>query len=151
MSGTFVSFPVNEETRGVLDFFLEDALDLPPLKHGYHVTTVYSKGKPIEYKRVAARIPGGQIQGYMLLQGNNDLGLTLCFAVDGIAIRESHACAMSAGAVWDYPTFRPHLALAYGIELSDLTEKILYIPVGINLVFDEEQVLELDENWKPIR
>ena len=152
MAGTFVSFPVSDPT-GERIGDLAERIGLERSKHPYHVTTVYSK-VPIEYARVGIRrYEAGRVKGFMFLKGNtDDLGLTLTLSVQSMAVNDSHYQGKMKGGLWAYPSFRPHITLAYGVNIESIMERVLSLPEPeLLLVFNDEEVLELDEDWRPIR
>jgi len=153
MTGTYVEFPVTNSTQVLLNKWL-GSLDIPveTVAHHFHVTTVYSR-IPIDYTPITQANPITIFPpelSLMFLSGNNDLGLCLCLGIHNQVFIRSHKRAMQLGAIWDYPSFIPHLTLTYNTKLEDLIAKPITLP-QFHLTFESESVMPLDESWKPVR
>ena len=154
---TYVEFPLSKESDLNLREFLDCGLKLlkTTWARSFHSTTVYSRS-PIIYEakdfKKEAYITHNLPYSYLLLKGkeSRNLGLCLTLRIDCDALYLSHIKSLRAGATWDFPEFFPHITLAYNLQLEDLIEKPLVVP-NFPLVFDKERIMDLDENWSPIR
>ena len=153
---TYVEFPLTSESTENLRLYLEKDLNLPEPLWGnhFHSTTVFSREPitytPIDLYKEAYSTNEYPPHNFLLLDGGKGLGLCLALEVYCKALVFSHRKGIQAGASWDFPTFIPHITLAYGIQVEDLIGKSLKVP-GFPLAFEREKVLDLDEDWKPIR
>jgi len=149
MTGTYVEFPVTKTSQGHLSGWFSN-LGFTCVSH-LHVTTVYSR-VPIDYKSIYT--PPITVYpeelSFLFLKGSNNLGLCLCLGVSNQIFQRSYKRAVSLGAVWDYPSFIPHITLTYNTEIESLLEHPLSLP-KFPVRFDTEVVLPLDEDLKPQR
>lgn len=151
---TYVNFPLTKESGNKLRAFLDLNLGEFFWNNSFHATTVYSKEpivySPVDLYKEAYSTDEYPPHNFLLLDGRKDLGLCLALEVHCKALLFSYRKGTKAGASWDFPTFIPHITLAYGIQVEDLIGKSLRVP-QFPLVFEKERILELDENWKPVK
>ncbi len=146
MAGTYVEFAVNQESEDAINGWLA-SMGFSSRKN-LHVTTVYSR-KPVDYRpkvAVARVITQPEEYGFIFLK--SDLGLCMCLSIENLLFHLSHTKAERLGATWDYPTYLPHLTLAYDISESDFLGRRLTLP-DFTITFSGEMVSELNEDWKP--
>lgn len=144
--GTYVEFPLSStSTLQVIDWL--EWVGLPKPNFDLHVTTVYSR-IPVEYEVSNLEQIEVKPSGFIFLGGRTDLGMCLALLVEHEEFQLSWEHAQHLGGTWDYPTFIPHMTVAYGITLEMLNGKLLSLP-SFKLAFNQEQIKELDLDWKP--
>lgn len=107
-----------------------------------HITVAYSR-KPIVLGKVAAMSAGLIVPpGGRSIENFGD-ALVLC--VDCPQLHERHADYMKAGASWDYPSYRPHVSLAYGdASIYAYADSVPPYDEPITLMAEERQALDTD-------
>ena len=155
MPGTYVEFILDHQSDYYLRNHITEVLKLPQPKHSLHCTTVYSKVQipyhPIDFHTPDYLTALPRDYRFMFLKGRPDLGFCLVLVTEAPILRLSHRLGINLGATWDYPTFFPHITLAYNLKLEDLIEKPLSVPTKILFFLRQERIMELDENWRPVR
>ena len=159
MTGTYVHFPLTKESaRDLRDFSREflhirdrpEARTSPwPTRTG-HSTTIFSSTPTIgssTQRRSASPSLGTEIR-------RRSAGLrTTSLWSSSVAAPQSSSHgytvhAMSLGATWDHPTFRPHITLSYHVDTTMLRTLELRAP-HFQLRLDPAISEPLNENWTP--
>ena len=148
--GTYVSMDLTEESKELLDHFVEMNLGLTERvdKSTYHITIIYSRTPVPSAENYAGSIgaDAARVVGYEVFPTKNDgdcLVMRLEFPFAILLNKQLTA----EGATSDYDSYKPHMTIAY-----DMTQKVdpktLPIP-QFPLHFNEVKVAPLDPEYVP--
>jgi 2'-5' RNA ligase len=148
--GTYVSMNLSDESRALLDNFVEMSLGLTERvdPSTYHITIIYSRTPvPTAEKYVGTKgTDSATVVGYEIFPTKNDgkcLVMRLNYAFANLLNNQLTA----EGATSDYPEYKPHLTLAYDIE-HEIDPETLPIP-QFSLTFEPVKVAPLDPEYVP--
>ena len=149
--GTYVALNLSEESKALLDNFVEMNLGLTERvdPSTYHITVIYSR-TPVpsaeNYKEKHKLPATAMVSGYEIFPTKND-GLCLVMRLVCPYATELNSQLGKQGATSDYPEYKPHMTIAY-----DMTQKVDHESLPIpqfQLVFDEIYVAPLDPLFVP--
>ena len=148
--GTYVSMDLSDESRALLDNFVEMSLGLTERvdPSTYHITIIYSRTPvPTAENYVGTKgTDSATVVGYEIFPTKNSgkcLVMRLNYAFANLLNKQLTA----EGATSDYPEYKPHLTLAYDIE-QEIDPTTLPIP-QFSLTFDPIKVAPLDPEYVP--
>lgn len=147
--GTYVSFQMDEQTRALLDRFVEMNLGLAERVSAstYHITVIYSR-TPVptaeDYSGNSTAVASPV--AYEVFQ-TKDAGKCLVLRINSTEASALNNQLTKMGATSDYDEYKPHVTLAYNAEMpEDLS--VLPLP-QFPLVFDRIEVEALDPVYVP--
>jgi 2'-5' RNA ligase len=150
--GTYVSLEMSEESRDMLDNFVEMNLGLTERvdKKTYHITVIYSRtpvpsAENLLHMNTAIPVEA-QATGYEVFPTKNDGKCLVMRMICPYATRLNSQLT-AAGATSDYPEYKAHLTIAYDIK-QEINPDILPVP-QFQLVFDKLNVAPLDPLFTP--
>ena len=148
--GTYVSMDLSQESRALLDNFVEMNLGLTERvdPSTYHITIIYSRS-PVpsaeQYDGYGTEQPA-RVIGYEVFPTKND-GKCLVMRLQCPFAELMNKDLTAQGATSDYDTYKPHLTIAYDIT-QEIDPATLPIP-QFDLVFDKVKVAPLDPAFTP--
>jgi hypothetical protein len=148
-AGTKVFVYPSKESSAQLSAFVKNNLnvkaDILVRPDQYHCTVIYSKSACPGAENMDINLPMvGGVQDYEIFESAH-YGKCLVAVLHCQAIRDlNKEIRDTFGAVSDFPTFIPHITLAWGYQgvLPSLLPKFA-------LTFDAYKVAGLDPNWTP--
>jgi 2'-5' RNA ligase len=148
--GTYVSMDLSDESRALLDNFVEMSLGLTERvdPSTYHITIIYSR-TPVP---TAEHITGmstnttASVVGYEVFPTKND-GKCLVMRLQFSFAEAMNSKLTREGATSDYSEYKPHLTLAYDMsqEIDPATLPIPQFPLS----FDSVKVAPLEPDYVP--
>jgi 2'-5' RNA ligase len=148
--GTYVSMDLSDDSRALLDNFVEMSLGLTERVNPstYHITIIYSRTPvPTAEKYVGTKgTDFATVIGYEIFPTKNS-GKCLVMRLNYTFANLLNKQLTAEGATSDYPEYKPHLTLAYDIE-QDIDPNTLPIP-QFSLTFDPIKVAPLDPEYVP--
>lgn len=147
--GTYVSFELSQQSRELLDNFVEMNLGLTERvdKSTYHITIIYSRTPvPDAEKFAGATEATAFVSGYEVFPTKND-GKCLVMRVVCPNASALNTVLGKMGATSDYPEYKPHLTVAYDMsqEVDPLSLPIPKFPLEFDLI----KVQPLDPQFTP--
>jgi 2'-5' RNA ligase len=150
--GTYVSLEMSEESRKLLDNFVEMNLGLTERvdPKTYHITVIYSR-TPVpsaeNYLHMNSTLPvEAMVTGYEVFPTKND-GKCLVMRLVCPYATKLNAQLSKEGATSDYAEYKAHCTLAYDMS-QDIDPATLPVP-QFQLVFDKLNVAPLDPLFTP--
>lgn len=150
--GTYVSLEMSDESRDLLDNFVEMNLGLAERvdKKTYHITVIYSR-TPVpsaeNLNHMSNSLPvEAQATHYEVFPTKNDGQCLVMRMICPYATRLNSALT-KAGATSDYDIYKVHLTIAYDIK-QEIDPNTLPIP-QFQLIFDKLNVSPLDPQFTP--
>ena len=150
--GTYVSLEMSDETRGLLDNFVEMNLGLTERvdPSTYHITIIYSRTPvPTAENLLHMHTPlpvEAMVTGYEVFPTKND-GECLVMRVDCPYATRLNSDLTKQGATSDYPVYKSHMTIAYDMK-QKINPETLPVP-QFPLVFDTLNVKPLDPEFTP--
>ena len=150
--GTYVALEMSQESKDLLDTFVEMNLGLTERvdKKTYHITVIYSR-TPVPSAEALLHtntsIPvEAQPVGYEIFPTKND-GQCLVMRVICPYATRINSQLEREGATSDYPDYKPHITIAYDIK-EKVDPHTLPVP-QFQLIFDQLKVDPLDPQFTP--
>lgn len=150
--GTYVSLEMSDESRDLLDNFVEMNLGLTERvdKKTYHITVIYSR-TPVpsaeNLNHMSNSLPvEAQVTHYEVFPTKNDGKCLVMRLICPYATRLNSALT-AAGATSDYDTYKVHMTIAYDIK-QEIDPNTLPTP-QFQLIFDKVNVAPLDPQFTP--
>ena len=150
--GTYVSLDLSQESRDLLDNFVNMNLGLTERvdPSTFHITVIYSR-TPVpsaeNYLHMSSPLPvEAMATGYEVFPTKND-GKCLVMRLACPYATRLNSELTKAGATSDYDQYKAHLTIAYNTE-QDINPESLPIP-HFNLIFDKLNVEPLDPVFVP--
>lgn len=150
--GTYVSLEMAQESKDMLDNFVEMNLGLTERvdKKTYHITVIYSR-TPVpsaeQLLHMNTSIPvEAQPVGYEIFPTKND-GYCLVMRIICPYATRINSQLSAAGATSDYTDYKPHITIAYDIK-ERVDPNSLPVP-QFQLIFDKLNVAPLDPEFTP--
>jgi 2'-5' RNA ligase len=150
--GTYVSLEMSQESRDLLDNFVEMNLGLSERvdKKTYHITVIYSR-TPVpsaeQLMHMNTSIPvEAQAVGYEIFPTKND-GQCLVMRIICPYATRINSQLNAAGATSDYPDYKPHITIAYNLK-EQVDPNSLPVP-QFQMIFDKLNVAPLDPEFTP--
>lgn len=150
--GTYVSLELSQESRDLLDNFVEMNLGLTERvdPSTYHITVIYSRTPVPTAENLLDMSTSMPVEalctGYEIFPTKND-SKCLVMRIACPYATKLNAQLSKEGATSDYPEYKPHMTLAY-----DMTQEVdphtLVVP-HFQLVFDKINVAPLDPLFTP--
>ena len=148
--GTYVSMDLSQESRELLDNFVEMNLGLTERvdPSTYHITVIYSRtGVPsAEHYAGYGNEQPARVTGYEIFPTKND-GKCLVMRLQHPFAELLNKRLTAEGATSDYPEYKPHMTLAYDIT-QEIDPSTLPIP-QFPLTFDSVKVAPLETDYIP--
>ena len=148
--GTYVSMDLLEQTKDLMDHFVEMNLGLTERvdKSTYHITIIYSRAPVPSAEQYAGTLAAtaAKVSGYEIFPTKNDgkcLVMRLEFPFANLLNKQLSA----EGATSDYPEYKPHMTIAYNIT-QDIDPHNLPLP-QFPLYFGKVKVEPLDPVFVP--
>ena len=148
--GTYVSMDLSDESRALLDNFVEMNLGLTERvdPSTYHITIIYSRTPVPSAENHAGSIGGdvAKVTGYEVFPTKND-GKCLVMRLEYPFANLLNKQLTAEGATSDYDSYKPHLTIAYDItqEIDPATLPAPQFP----LHFAAVKVAPLDPEFTP--
>jgi 2'-5' RNA ligase len=150
--GTYVSLEMSQESKDMLDNFVQMNLGLAERvdKKTYHITVIYSR-TPVPSAEALLHmntsIPvEAQPVGYEIFPTKNDGHCLVMRIICPYATRINSQLERE-GATSDYPDYKPHITIAYDIK-EKVDPNSLPVP-QFQLRFDKLNVAPLDPEFTP--
>lgn len=150
--GTYVALEMSQESKDLLDNFVEMNLGLTERvdKKTYHITVIYSRS-PVpsaeQLLHMNTSIPvEAQPTGYEIFPTKND-GFCLVMRVICPYATRINSQLTREGATSDYDQYKAHITIAYDIK-EKIDVNTLPVP-QFQLVFDQLKVEPLDPQFTP--
>ena len=150
--GTYVSLEMSQESKDMLDNFVQMNLGLTERvdKKTYHITVIYSR-TPVPSAEALLHmntsIPvEAQPVGYEVFPTKND-GQCLVMRIICPYATRINSQLEREGATSDYPDYKPHITIAYDIK-EKVDPNSLPVP-QFQLRFDKLNVAPLDPEFTP--
>jgi 2'-5' RNA ligase len=150
--GTYVSLEMSEESRKLLDHYVEMNLGLQERvdPSTYHITVIYSR-TPVpsaeNYLHMNTSLPvEAMVNGYEIFPTKND-GKCLVMRVTCPYATNLNSLLGKEGATSDYPDYKSHITIAYDIK-QEIDPHTLPVP-QFHLEFDKLNVAPLDPEFTP--
>ena len=148
--GTYVSMNLREESRILLDSYVENMLGLDERvdPSTYHITIIYSKTPvPTAEKYIGEKTDTpAYVHSYEVFPTKNQ-GKCLVMRLQFPYANNLNAELTLQGATSDYNEYKPHLTLAYDTE-QEIDVSTLPLP-QFPLYFDEVKVEPLQPDYIP--
>lgn len=148
--GTYVSMDLSDESRALLDNFVEMSLGLTERvdPSTYHITVIYSRTPVPTAEHIAGMSTDttASVIGYEIFPTKND-GKCLVMRLEYSFANALNSKLTQEGATSDYPEYKPHLTLAYDMsqEIDPNTLPIPKFPLG----FGPVKVAPLEPDYIP--
>ena len=150
--GTYVSLEMSEESRKLLDHYVEMNLGLTERvdPSTYHITVIYSR-TPVPSAENLLHMPTmlpveAMVTGYEVFPTKSDGNCLVMRVVCPYATRLNSQLAKE-GATSDYPEYKSHLSIAYNIQ-QEVDPHTLPVP-QFHLEFNKLNVAPLDPEFTP--
>lgn len=149
--GTYVSMDLLEQTKDLMDHFVEMNLGLTERvdKSTYHVTVIYSRA-PVpsaeQYAGSMTTITSATVTGYEIFPTKSD-GKCLVMRLEFPFAELLNKQLTAQGATSDYDSYKPHMTIAYNIT-QDIDPHNLPLP-QFPLYFGNVKVAPLDPVFVP--
>ena len=142
--GTYAAVKFDDST---LDMFqeLQQIMELynPVPRDKLHSTICFSRVK-IPYIPLTEKMPIGSTHKLEVFEHNGKRALVVL--LDSPYLESRHEYANILGATFDFPTYNPHVTLAYDIGAMEIPKHGV---TGNPVVITHEYTEDLDLNWKP--
>lgn len=148
--GTYVSMDLTDESRQLLDHYVEMNLGLTERvdPSTYHITIIYSR-TPVpsaeQYAGYGEEQPA-RVTGYEVFPTKND-GKCLVMRLECPFAELLNKQLTAEGATSDYDSYKPHLTIAYDIK-QEIDPATLPVP-QFHLQFKSIKVAPLDPEFTP--
>jgi 2'-5' RNA ligase len=148
--GTYVSMDLDEQSRALLDNFVEMNLGLTERvdPSTYHITIIYSR-TPVpsaeKYAGYGSEQPA-KVTGYEVFPTKND-GKCLVARLNFPFAELLNKQLTAEGATSDYDSYKPHLTIAYDMT-QEIDPETLPIP-QFTLTFAPAKVAPLNPQYTP--
>jgi 2'-5' RNA ligase len=148
--GTYVSMDLSDESRALLDNFVEMSLGLTERvdPSTYHITVIYSRTPVPTAEHIAGMSTDttASVVGYEIFPTKND-GKCLVMRLKFTFAEFLNKRLTMEGATSDYAEYKPHLTLAYDMsqEIDPTTLSIPQFP----LAFGPVKVAPLEPDYIP--
>jgi 2'-5' RNA ligase len=148
--GTYVSFEMTQESKDLLDHFVEMNLGLTERvdKKTYHITVIYSR-TPVpaaeKFKETGAQM-SARAEAYEVFPTKSD-GKCLVMRMVCPAAAGLNATLTGLGATSSYGEYKPHVTIAYNIT-QEVDVHSMPVP-QFPLIFDVVNVAPLDPEFTP--
>jgi 2'-5' RNA ligase len=148
--GTYVSMDLSEESRHLLDHYVEYNLGLTERvdPSTYHITIIYSR-TPVpsaEAYQGTESTTQARVTGYEVFPTKND-GKCLVMRLEYPFATLLNRQLTAEGATSDYDSYKPHLTIAYDIK-QEVDPATLPVP-QFGLQFAPVKVAPLDPEYTP--
>lgn len=149
-NGTYVSMDLSDESRALLDNFVEMSLGLTERvdPSTYHITIIYSRTPVPTAEHIAGMSTDttASVVGYEVFPTKND-GKCLVMRLEYSFANSLNSKLTQEGATSDYDQYKPHLTLAYDMsqEVDPTTLPIPQFPLSFNHV----KVAALETDYIP--
>ncbi len=148
--GTYVSMDLNDDSKQLLDRFVEMSLGLTERvdPSSYHITVIYSRTPvPSAEKRIGMTTDiEARVSGYEVFPTKTD-GHCLVMRLDFPFANSLNKTLTYEGATSDYAEYKPHLTIAYDMK-QVVDPSSLPIP-QFPLKFGAVKVAPLDPQFTP--
>jgi 2'-5' RNA ligase len=148
--GTYVSMDLSDESRALLDNFVEMSLGLTERvdPSTYHITVIYSRTPVPTAEHIAgmSTTTTASVVGYEVFPTKND-GKCLVMRLEFSFANALNSKLTQEGATSDYNEYKPHLTLAYDME-QEIDPSTLPVP-QFPLTFGPVKVAPLEQDYVP--
>lgn len=148
--GTYVSMDLKEESKELVDHFVEMNLGLTERvdKSTYHITIIYSRAPVPSAEQYAGygEDQPARVTGYEVFPTKND-GKCLVMRIECPFAELLNKQLTAEGATSDYDTYKPHMTIAYNIQ-QEIDSHTLPLP-QFPLYFGKVKVEPLDPEFVP--
>lgn len=128
--GTYVCVNFSDVTIEALNALVKDlGIDEATRPDDFHATVVYSR-KSIPWKKADELDIEAKITGYTIFD-TRDGKKCLVLLIDSPWLHERFERAMSLGATYDFPEYKPHITLSYDYGDADAPETVPTFPIVI--------------------
>ena len=148
--GTYVSMDLREESKELMDHFVEMNLGLTERvdKSTYHITIISSRAPVPSAETYAGSTSdtAASVSGYDIFPTKND-GQCLVMRLDFPFANLLNSQLTAEGAISDYDSYKPHMTIAYNIT-QEIDPHTLPVP-QFPLYFGKVKVEPLDHEFTP--
>lgn len=148
--GTYVSMDLLEQTKDLMDHFVEMNLGLTERvdKSSYHITIIYSRAPVPSAEKYAGSmaVTSASVTGYEIFPTKSD-GKCLVMRLEFPFANLLNKQLTAEGAMSDYDSYKPHMTIAYNIT-QDIDPNTLPLP-QFPLYFGKVKVAALDPEFVP--
>jgi hypothetical protein len=148
--GTYVSMDLSDESRALLDNFVEMSLGLTERvdPSTYHITVIYSRTPVPTAEHIAGMSTTtiASVVGYEVFPTKSN-GKCLVMRLQFSFAESLNSKLTQEGATSDYPEYKPHLTLAYDME-QEIDPSTLPLP-QFPLTFGPVKVAPLEPDYVP--
>ena len=148
--GTYVSMDLKEESKALVDHFVEMNLGLTERvdKSTYHITIIYSRAPVPSAEQYAGygEDQPARVTGYEVFPTKND-GKCLVMRIECPFAELLNKQLTAEGATSDYDVYKPHMTIAYDIK-QEVDPHTLPLP-QFPLYFGKVKVEPLDPVFVP--
>ena len=148
--GTYVSMDLKEESKELVDHFVEMNLGLTERvdKSTYHITIIYSRAPVPSAEQYAGygEDQPAKVTGYEVFPTKND-GKCLVMRIECPFAELLNKQLTAQGATSDYDVYKPHMTIAYDIK-QEVDPHTLPLP-QFPLYFGKVKVEPLDPVFVP--
>jgi len=148
--GTYVSMDLLEQTKDLMDHFVEMNLGLTERvdKSSYHITIIYSRAPVPSAEQYAGSmaVTSASVTGYEIFPTKSD-GKCLVMRLEFPFANLLNKQLTAEGAMSDYDSYKPHMTIAYNIT-QDIDPNTLPLP-QFPLYFGKVKVAALDPEFVP--
>ena len=148
--GTYVSMDLKEESKELVDHFVEMNLGLTERvdKSTYHITIIYSRAPVPSAEQYAGygEDQPARVTGYEVFPTKND-GKCLVMRIECPFAELLNKQLTAEGATSDYDVYKPHMTIAYDIQ-QEIDPHTLPLP-QFPLYFGKVKVEPLDPVFVP--
>ena len=150
--GTYVSLEMSQDSRVMLDNYVEMTLGLKERvdPKTYHITVIYSRtpvpsAEQLLHMNTALPVEAQPV-AYEVFPTKNDGQCLVLRLICPYATRINSQLTLQ-GATSDYDEYKPHVTIAYNLK-EDVNPLELSVP-QFQLIFDKLKVAPLDPVWTP--
>lgn len=148
--GTYVSMDLSDESRALLDNFVEMSLGLQERvdPSTYHITIIYSRTPVPSAENYTGSVgaDSAKVVGYEVFPTKND-GKCLVMRLEYPFANLMNKELTAHGATSDYDSYKPHLTIAYDMQ-QEVDPSTLPVP-QFPLKFGKVKVAPLDPQFTP--
>jgi 2'-5' RNA ligase len=148
--GTYVSMDLSDESRALLDNFVEMSLGLTERvdPSTYHITVIYSRTPVPTAEHIAgmSTTTTASVVGYEVFPTKSN-GKCLVMRLEFSFANALNSKLTQEGATSDYDQYKPHLTLAYDME-QEIDPSTLPVP-QFPLTFGPVKVAPLEPDYVP--
>lgn len=147
--GTYVALQMSQETKDLLDQFVQSNLGLQERvsKDSYHITVIYSRTPVPDAEKLSREWNVSATPVCYEMFDTKTGGKCLVMRVESADARALNNTLGAMGATSDYDSYKPHVTIAYDIK-QEIDHHSLPLP-QFPMTFNELHVAPLDPLFVP--